>query len=327
MVVNEESPKRGNGPRTKEPSLKSKKIGVLFGGLSREREISLRTGKAIQKALAERGYQVCCIDVGRDIAERLTKARIEVAFIALHGRYGEDGTIQGLLELMGIPYTGSGVLASALCLHKVMAKKILIQENLPTPPFHSLKREEIERGGMKGLLLSLPLVVKPAREGSTIGVSIVRKEEDLQGAVREALKYDDEILIEAFVKGKEITVGILNELPLPIIEIVPKSGFYDFHSKYTKGETEYLIPARIGREKYLYAQEISLKAFQALGCSDVARVDLMTDEEGNPFIIDVNTMPGMTETSLLPKAAEYVGISFGELAERILLGAALKMGR
>lgn len=305
-------------------SLKRKKIGVLFGGMSREREISLRTGKAIRKALVEKGYQVCCIDVGRDIAERLVREEIEVAFIALHGRYGEDGTIQGMLELMGIPYTGSGVLASALCLHKVMAKKILIQENLPTPPFHSLKAEEVERGGLEKLALSLPLVVKPAREGSTIGVSIVQSEKDLPAAVKEALKYDDEILLEAFVKGKEITVGILNDLPLPIIEILPKSGFYDYHSKYTKGETEYIIPARISRETYLYAQEISLKAFQALGCSGVARVDLMTDEEGAPFIIDVNTMPGMTETSLLPKAAEYVGISFGELAERILLGAALK---
>jgi D-alanine-D-alanine ligase len=308
----------------KDQSLKKKKIGVLLGGLSREREISLRTGKAIHKALLEKGYTACPVDVGRDIAERLIKKKIEIAFIALHGRYGEDGTIQGMLELMGIPYTGSGVLASALCLHKVMAKKILLHENIPTPPFEFLKREEVEKEVLRKMSLPLPVVVKPAREGSTIGISIVRKEEDLSRALKEAGKYDEEILIEAFMKGKEITVGILNDLPLPIIEIAPRSGFYDYHSKYTKGETEYIIPARIPREKYLYAQEISLRAFQVLGCSGCARVDLMTDEQGNPYIIDVNTMPGMTETSLLPKAAEFVGISFGELAERILLGAALK---
>lgn len=307
-----------------DPSFKKKKIGVLLGGLSREREISLRTGKAIRKALVEKGYQACCIDVGRDIAERLVKEKIEVAFIALHGRYGEDGTIQGMLELMGIPYTGSGVLASALCLHKIMAKKILLQENIPTPPFESLRRESFEREGAQKISLPLPLVVKPAREGSTIGISIVKKEEELLPALKVAGKYDEEILLESYMKGKEITVGILNDLPLPIIEIAPKTGFYDYHSKYTKGETEYIIPARISREKYLYAQEISLKAFRALGCSSCARVDLMTDEEGNPFIIDVNTMPGMTETSLLPKAAEYAGISFGELAEQILLSAGLK---
>jgi D-alanine-D-alanine ligase len=308
----------------KDQSLKKKKIGVLLGGLSREREISLRTGKAIRKALVEKGYTACCIDVGRDIAEKLVKEKIEIAFIALHGRYGEDGTIQGMLELMGIPYTGSGVLSSALCLHKIMTKKILIHERIPTPSFEFLKREEVEKMAFRKISLPFPLVVKPAREGSTIGISIVRKEEELPRALKVAGKYDEEILLEAFMKGKEITVGILNDLPLPIIEIAPKSGFYDYHSKYTKGETEYIIPARINREKYLYAQEISLMAFRALGCLGCARVDLMTDEEGNPYIIDVNTMPGMTETSLLPKAAEFVGISFGELAERILLGAALK---
>jgi len=308
----------------KDQPLKKKKVGVLMGGLSREREISLRTGKAIHKALLEKGYNACAIDVDRNIAESLIKKKIEIAFIALHGRYGEDGTIQGMLEMMGIPYTGSDVLASALALHKVMSKKILLHEKIETPDFEYFRREEIEREPGKKVSLPLPVVVKPAREGSTIGITIVKKEEELLRALKEAGKYDEEILVEAFVKGKEITVGILNDIALPIIEIAPKSGFYDYHSKYTKGETEYIIPARIPREKYLHAQEISLRAFKALGCSGCARVDLMTDEEGNPFVIDVNTMPGMTETSLLPKAAEHVGISFGELAERILLGAALK---
>ncbi len=296
-----------------------------MGGLSREREISLKTGKAIMKALLDKGYSVCPIDVGEDIAERLLKEKIECAFVALHGRFGEDGTIQGMLEMMRIPYTGSGVLASALAMHKVMAKRIFIYENIPTPRFMALRREEIERDPKEVFSFPLPMVVKPAREGSTIGTSIVRTEREILPALKEAGRYDDEILIEEFMKGKEITVGILGEIPLPIIEILPKSGFYDFHSKYTKGETEYIIPARIPREKYLYAQEISLRAFRSLGCSGFARVDLMTDEEASPFIIDVNTMPGMTETSLLPKAASFAGISFEELVERILLGASLKL--
>jgi D-alanine-D-alanine ligase len=310
----------------KNQSNKKKKIGVMMGGLSREREISLRTGKAILRALTEKGYQALAIDVGQDIAETLIKEKIDIAFIALHGRFGEDGTIQGMLELMRIPYTGSGVLASALALHKIMAKKFFLCENIPTPTYEVFQREEIEKNPPRTTSLPLPLVVKPAREGSTIGVSIVRKEEELVPALKEAGKYDEEILVEEFMKGKEITVGILEDIPLPIIEIAPKSGFYDYHSKYTKGETEYIIPARIPREKYLYAQEVSLKAFQVLGCSGCARVDLMTDEDGNPFVIDVNTMPGMTETSLLPKAAGYAGISFEDLVERILLGASLKMG-
>jgi D-alanine-D-alanine ligase len=309
----------------KNQSNKKKKIGVMMGGLSREREISLRTGKAILRALTEKGYQASPIDVGQDIAETLIKEKIDIAFIALHGRFGEDGTIQGMLELMRIPYTGSGVLASALALHKIMAKKFFLCENIPTPTYEVFQREEIEKNPRRTASLPLPLVVKPAREGSTIGVSIVRKEEELVPALREAGKYDEEILVEEFMKGKEITVGILEDIPLPIIEIAPKSGFYDYHSKYTKGETEYIIPARIPREKYLYAQEVSLKAFQVLDCSGCARVDLMTDEDGNPFVIDVNTMPGMTETSLLPKAAGYAGISFEDLVERILLGASLKL--
>jgi len=297
----------------------------MMGGLSREREISLKTGKAILKALTEKGYTVTAIDVGEDIGEKLVRGKIECAFLALHGRFGEDGTIQGMLELMRIPYTGSDVLASALAMHKIMAKKFFLCEKIPTPRFEVLQREEIKKGLQKKISLPLPVVVKPAREGSTIGISIVRKEEELIPALKKAVEYDEEILIEEFMKGKEITVGILEDIPLPMIEIVPKSGFYDFHSKYTKGETQYILPARISREKYLYAQEISLKAFQTLGCSGVARVDLMTDENENPFVIDINTMPGMTETSLLPKAASYAGIPFEDLVERILLKASLKI--
>jgi D-alanine-D-alanine ligase len=309
----------------KDQSLKKKRIGVMMGGLSREREISLKTGKAVLKALIEKGYNACSIDVGHDIAETLVKEKIECAFIALHGRFGEDGTVQGMLELMRIPYTGSGVLSSALALHKIMAKKLFLCEKIPTPPFEAVQRQDIGKELFRNISLSLPLVIKPAREGSTIGVSIVRTEEEMAFSLKEAGKYDEEILVEKFVGGKEITVGILEDIPLPIIEIVPKSGFYNYHSKYTKGETQYIIPARIPREKYLYAQEIGLKAFRVLGCSGFARVDLMTNEQSDPFVIDVNTMPGMTETSLLPQAAGYAGIPFEDLVERILLGASLKI--
>jgi D-alanine-D-alanine ligase len=309
----------------KEPSVKKKKIGVMMGGLSREREISLKTGKAILKALTEKGYTATPIDVGDDVAEKLVKEKIECVFLALHGRFGEDGTVQGMLELMRIPYTGSGVLASALAMHKVMSKKFFLCEKIPTPRYEVFQREKIKKDLPERVSLPLPVVVKPAREGSTIGVSIVRKGEELGPALTKAAEYDEEILVEEFMKGREITVGILENIPLPVIEIAPKSGFYDYHSKYTKGETQYILPARIPREKYLYAQEISLRAFQELDCSGVARVDLMTDENENPFVIDINTMPGMTETSLLPMAASYAGIPFGDLVERILLGASLKM--
>jgi D-alanine-D-alanine ligase len=309
----------------KDQSLKKKRVTVMMGGLSREREISLKTGKAILKALTEKGYPVTPVDVGDDIAEKLVKEKIECAFLALHGRFGEDGTIQGMLELMRIPYTGSGVLASALAMHKIMSKKFFLCEKIPTPRFEVFQREEMKKDHPKKTSLSLPVVVKPAREGSTIGVSIVRKDEELGPALKKAGEYDEEILVEEFMKGKEITVGILENIPLPVIEIVPKSGFYDYYSKYTRGETQYILPARIPREKYLSAQEVSLRAFQQLGCSGVARVDLMTDDNENPFVIEVNTMPGMTETSLLPKAAHYAGIPFEDLVERILLGASLKM--
>jgi D-alanine-D-alanine ligase len=295
-----------------------------MGGHSQEREISLKSGRAILKALLEKGYQAHPVEVGHDLAEVISREKIECAFVALHGRFGEDGTVQGLLEMMKVPYTGSGVLASALAIHKVMTKKIFLAEKIPTPSFEIISREVVERNHFNGVSLPLPLVVKPAREGSTIGISVVQSEEELLPALKKAGKYDEVILMETFMKGKEITVSILGDLPLPIIEIVPKGGFYDYHAKYTKGETQYIIPARIPREKYLYAQEISLRVFRTLGCSGFARVDLMTDENEDPFVIDVNTIPGMTETSLFPKAAGYAGIPFEDLAERILLGASLK---
>lgn len=301
--------------------LQEKTIGVLMGGLSAEREVSLRTGKAVLNALLEAGYLAVAIDAGRDLPARLTQERIEVAFIALHGRFGEDGTVQGLLEMLGIPYTGSGVLASSVAMDKVTTKKLLRYHQLPTPDFCIYRRgEDLE------LLLNgchnFPLVVKPAREGSTIGISIVRDRDELAAGIAAALRHDELILIEEFIAGAEVTVGVLAGGPLPVIQVVPKGGFYDYHAKYTVGQTEYLLPAPLDDALQARLQEAAVAAYRVIGCEGAARIDFMVrEEQGEFFCLEVNTIPGMTETSLLPKAARHTGISFGELVQRILDGA------
>jgi D-alanine-D-alanine ligase len=301
--------------------LKAKKIAVLMGGLSAEREISLRTGRAVLAALQEAGYTAVGIDAGRDLPARLEAAAAEVAFIALHGRFGEDGTVQGLLEILGLPYTGSGVMASAVAMDKVTTKKILLYHELPTPAF-----DVFLKGAYPDAFLArhqhFPLVVKPAREGSTIGVSIVRNAEELRAGLESALVHDDVILVEDFINGLEVTVGVLDGEPLPIIQVVPKGGFYDFQAKYTAGQTEYLVPAPLDGALYERLQQVAVAAFRALGCSGAARVDFMVRER-EFYCLEVNTIPGMTETSLLPKAARQNRIAFGELVQRILEGAAL----
>ena len=299
-------------------TLKKKKIGVLMGGLSPEREISLKTGKAILKGLLKKNFQAVGIDVDRDISARLVKEKIEVAFVALHGPWGEDGTIQGLLEVMGIPYTGSGVLASALAMNKAMAKKILLYHRLPTPEF-----QVVVSGARSTITIVPPLVVKPVCGGSTIGTSIVRSKEDIAEALQNAAYYGEEILVEQFFEGVDITVGVLNGEPLPVIQIVPKTGFYDYESKYTPGKTEYLIPAPLPETITKRAQELSVAAYRALECTGAARVDLLLGEQGELTILEVNTIPGFTETSLLPMAASRVGIDFPSLTEQILLSARL----
>jgi len=299
---------------------------VLMGGVSAEREISLRTGKAIAKALRERGYGACPIDVGYDIAERLISEQIRIAFITLHGRFGEDGTIQGMLEIMRIPYTGSGVLASALSMDKIMSKQIFSAHAIPTPASHILQATEGVKEALEKLNFPFPMVVKPASEGSTIGVTIVHDKEGLAQAIEHARQYDHRLLLEEYIKGKEITLGVLNGQTLPIIEIAPKAGFYDYRAKYTKGETEYILPPRIPKKAQEEAERIGLKAYRALGCEGCARVDMMADQKGQIFVLEVNSMPGMTETSLVPKAADFAGIDFPELVERILREASLKTG-
>jgi D-alanine-D-alanine ligase len=300
------------------------RIGVLMGGISAEREISLRTGEAIAKALKDRGYDVCLIDVGHDIVERLISHRVRVAFIALHGRFGEDGTIQGMMEIMRIPYTGSGVLASALSMDKIMSKYVFTAHGIPTPAYHILQANEGAEEALEKLDFPFPIVVKPASEGSTIGVVIVQDKEGLVEAIEHARQYDHRLLVEEYIKGKEITLSVLNGQPLPIIEIAPRGGFYDYRAKYTKGETEYIMPPRLPSMAQEEAERAGLKAYKALGCEGCARVDMMANERGKVFVLEVNSMPGMTETSLVPKAAGFAGIDFPELVEKILKGASLK---
>ena len=297
-----------------------KRIGILMGGVSHEREISLKTGKAILKALQEGGYNAVGIVASFDIVQRLLEDRIDVAFIALHGRWGEDGTVQGLLELLRIPYTGSGVLASALAMNKIKAKEIFLYHGIPTPEFVIPQKEE-----PPDIPFPPPWMVKPASEGSTIGVSAAKNTEELKDALRHARRYDHQVFIERFIVGRELTVGILKDEPLPVVEIAPKGGVYDYHAKYTPGMTEYIVPASIGEQEMEEVQRISLKAYHVLGCKGCARVDLFFDQKGEIFVAEVNTLPGMTETSLVPKAAASKGISFPQLVQIILEDASLKI--
>lgn len=302
--------------------LKEKRIGVLMGGLSAEREVSLRSGGAVLSALHQAGFNAVGIDAGRDLPARLAEEKIEVAFIALHGRYGEDGTVQGLLELMGIPYTGSGVLASAVAMHKLHAKRMFEAAGLLTAPFvHFRKGDDV---APERLPFGFPMVVKPAREGSSVGVSIVKEPEAFPGAVDAAFRFDDEILVERYVKGQEVQVGILEERAVGAIEIVPKREFYDYEAKYTDGLAEHIYPARLSPGVYEKALRTGLAAHQALGCHGYSRVDLLVTAEGDCYVLEVNTLPGMTALSLLPEIAQKgAGLSFGELARRILEGAGL----
>lgn len=300
--------------------LKQKKIGVLMGGLSREREISLKSGHAVASALRNCGYEVVEIDAGRDVALKLTEAKIELAVVMLHGRWGEDGTIQGMLEILGIPYTGSSPLASAICINKDFTKQLVREAGVRTPDWKVVRRSDIET--LRESPLPLPLIVKPNREGSTLGVSIVRTAVDFRAALQEAGRYDDVILVEQYIQGREVTVGILEGRALPVLEIVPKSGFYDFTSKYTKGMTEYIVPAPIPTEKAEELVRLSEKIFRLLGCGGMARADFILAD--SPYFLEINTIPGMTETSLVPKAAAAAGISFEEFSEKIIQGASLK---
>jgi len=305
------------------------KVGVIAGGISSEREISLKTGMEIYKSLLNSGYRAFFIDLKDDFCKKLEA--IDLAFLALHGKYGENGTVQGLLELLKIPYTGSGVLASALAMDKIFSKKVFIHNHIPTPAY--IEVNSSDGADLSGTIskvkskFSFPVIVKPNKEGSTIGISIIENGAQLADGIRMALNYDSKILIEKFIEGKLLAVSIISRDPvaLPIIEIKPKSGFYDYKSKYTKGLTEYIVPAHLERNICKYVTDLALKSHKSLQCSGISRVDLILGNDNTAYILEVNTMPGMTNTSLVPKAAEAAGISFDLLVEIILNFADLKV--
>jgi D-alanine-D-alanine ligase len=302
--------------------LTEKKIGVLMGGKSTEREISLRSGKAIYTALKDSGYDVVAIDTGSDICEALHREKIDIAFIALHGGHGEKGAVQGMLEVLEIPYTGSGILASALAMDKEASKKIFLYHKIPVPPFEVLSREQ----GAKNINslhigFSMPWVVKPATEGSSIGVNIVRDEGQVRSAVEEAFALSDRAIIEKYIEGREVHIGVLNNKVLGGVEVRPSLEFYSYEAKYQPGLTEYILPPEINSTTYERAKETALSAHIALGCRGATRTDLRIDKDGDPHVLEVNTIPGMTETSLLPKVARLAGLDFHALIEEILRGA------
>lgn len=301
--------------------MQTKRVGVLLGGQSAEREISLKTGNAVVRALSAGGYDVVAIDVAQDLPTQLREAKVDIAFIALHGRFGEDGRVQGLLEMLQIPYTGSGVMTSSVTIDKVVTKQLFVYHGLPTPEFDFIRPGD-SLVDLCQRCRPLPLVVKPSREGSTIGISVAKNAEELCQGVATAAELDGTVLVEDFIDGVELTVSVINGRALPIIQIVPKSGFYDFKAKYLSGDTEYLLPAPVATDIYQQVQDAAEAACHALGCRGAARVDFML--AGTEFYcIEINTIPGMTETSLLPKAAAADGIDFSELAELILLDADL----
>lgn len=313
------------------------RVGVLMGGMSPERDISLRTGKAVLTALVSRGYDVEPIDVSVDLPRQLVEKHIEVAFVALHGKLGEDGSVQGLLEVMRVPYTHSGVLASSVAMDKIASKRMYEHAGIPTPAWTTFLAPE--SGSITAVDLPknvpVPFVVKPATAGSTIGISVVKNadREEYGAALALAAKYDRAILVEQFIKGIEITVAVLGPSyggarAFPVVEIVPPGdGFFDFDAKYqyTKGKTQYLCPARLPDATAREAQRVSVAAHELLGCEGVTRSDLMVDEAGKPWLLETNTIPGMTETSLVPKAARQANLEFPELVEEILDTARLKL--
>jgi D-alanine-D-alanine ligase len=305
--------------------MKQRRIGVLLGGLSVEREISMRTGAAVAKALRSLDYQVLEIDVQKDLPARLIAERIDVAFIALHGRYGEDGCLQGLLESMFIPYTGSGVLASAVGMEKVFAKQIFIAAQIPTPAHAAFADSAVARVGFASLPFPLPVVVKPSREGSSVGVHICKTREQYEKAVDDAGQYAGVLMVEEYIKGREVQGAVLDDDALGAIEIVPAREFYDYEAKYSTGSgTRYLFPAPLPAKQYERVNEVCLAAHRALGCSGATRSDVIVTEKGEVYLLELNTLPGMTATSLLPKIAAGRGVDFPSLCERLLLGASLK---
>ena len=304
------------GSRGKGQGARFGKIGVLAGGPSNERDISLRSGTAVYNALLNEGLDAIFLDVKNDIREIIKESSIDVAFIALHGRYGEDGTVQQILKSAGIPYTGSGPQASALAMDKIASKEIFVRNNIPVPKYIVFEKEKFDMD--KAGIIGFPLVVKPQLEGSSIGLSIVKEKGSLKKAIDAAFQYGEKIILEEYIAGRELTVAMLDDKPLPVIEIVAKNKVYDYKAKYNDPTTRYIVPAPIDKDSYKEAGRLGRMAHKVLGCGSFSRVDMMLDKNGDIFVLEVNTIPGMTERSLLPKAAEACGLRFNELCVKIL---------
>jgi len=294
------------------------KIAVLQGGRSAEREVSLRSGAQVAAALRGRTHEVEAVDLDAEVWDRLRDGAFDCVFIALHGRLGEDGTVQGMLEVLGLPYTGSGVLASALCIDKARTNRLLAAEGFDIPDFEEFDGDDVEALADR---YGLPAVVKPAREGSTIGLTIAHDVDALASGLVLARRYDSRVLVQRFVPGTEITVGVLatpEPLVLPTLEITYENETYDYDAKYTAGRSHHVIPARIPESARRAAAAAAGAAFQALGCEGMARVDFIVDRDCTPWLLEVNTVPGLTELSLLPDAARAAGVDFAELCERLV---------
>ena len=309
------------------------RVAVLKGGRSLERQVSLKSGARVEDALERLGHEVTPIDVGADLVDRLSSRAPDIAFVALHGRDGEDGTVQELLEVMGIPYTGSGVSASIRTLDKVLAKHAMRDRGIPTPDFYAFNETAFRELGAAQALpeieerLQFPIVVKPAAQGSALGIKFARTAADVPAALVAAFSYDRKVLLERYVPGRDLAVSILerNGAPqvLPIVEAVPEQeDFYDFESRYEFGRTRFVCPAELNGTVATRASDIALAVYELLGCSGFARVDLMVERDGDElYVLEANTIPGLTETSLLPQAADAAGIGFDELIGRILAAA------
>lgn len=308
-----------------------KRVGVIMGGLSAERDISIKSGKAVCRALERNnGIDVVPVELTKtstmngykeQVMQKIRSSNIDVAFIALHGEFGEDGMIQKILEEMNVPYTGSRVDASRLGMDKISSRNIFKSNNIPIPRHIVIQKRDLDKRHNAQLYfkeLSRPLVIKPSDEGSSIGLSIVDREKDFYKALSNAFKYSDKVIIEEYVRGREITVGVLEDKTLPVVEIIPKRRFFSFEAKYEKGLTEYIVPAEINEKEYTMCQNIALLAHKSLGARFFSRVDMILSENGVPVVLEVNTIPGLTEMSLLPKAAMAVGIDYEELILKIL---------
>lgn len=299
------------------------RIGVLMGGPSSERGVSLKSGKSVYEALKQANLDSVCIDIVTDDADEdiklISSCKIDCAFLALHGRFGEDGTIQEILEGLGIPYTGSGAMASRLSMDKVVSRKLLEVHGLAVPKYKVIKKDLYDKDYQLRNSFVFPLVVKPAAQGSSIGLSIIDKPEELINSIDLAFKYGDTIVLEEFIAGRELTVGILDNKALPIVEIIPRNRFFDYEAKYHQGMTEYKVPAALDETIVKKVQAAAVKTHQLLGCFGCSRVDIILGQEDNsPYILELNSIPGFTPTSLLPKAAKSAGIEFGELCLRLI---------